>query len=350
VTHAFGVPLLHRVYPGNVPDSKQFRSITEDLVTRYREIAQSCDDVTVVFDKGNNSIEAFDTLAIKQVHFVASLKLTDFSELMDVPLTDFKSLKDRPGETAYQTQMDIWGERRNVVVVYTESFFVQQLASITQQLVKCQKQMAALVDRLTAWRQGKAKGRKPTIRSVTRNVSEILKPQFMSTVIDFEVTESDGLPELSYATNHQELRNLELRRLGRTVLCSDHHEWTAEQLVAAYRGLSNIENVFKEMKNVDFLRWQPAYHWTDDKLRVHAFYCVIALLLVSLAHKTVSESGENITPIALLKDLSAIKEVAVVYPKTDAGRPKDRITLSRLTARQRRIAERLSVDQHLISG
>ncbi len=39
------------------------------------------------------------------------------------------------------------------------------------------------------------------------------------------------------------------------------------------------------MKNVAFLRWQPAYHWTDKKLRVHGCYCILALLLSTLARK-----------------------------------------------------------------
>jgi hypothetical protein len=27
------------------------------------------------------------------------------------------------------------------------------------------------------------------------------------------------------------------------------------------------------MKNPHFLGWSPMFHWTDSKIRVHAFYC-----------------------------------------------------------------------------
>jgi len=79
------------------------------------------------------------------------------------------------------------------------------------------------------------------------------------------------------------------------------------------------------MKNSDFLRWQPVYHWTDQKLRVHALYCVFALLVSSLACKVAFETGVNVTLPVLLKELSAIREVAVIYPPGTLAHPKDHI-------------------------
>ena len=36
----FHIPLFHRVYAGNVHDSVEFRSITEDLAAHYRDLAR----------------------------------------------------------------------------------------------------------------------------------------------------------------------------------------------------------------------------------------------------------------------------------------------------------------------
>jgi transposase len=35
----------------------------------------------------------------------------------------------------------------------------------------------------------------------------------------------------------------------------------------------------------------PAFHWTDSKIRVHALTCVLALLLVRIAHKRAKANG-----------------------------------------------------------
>jgi len=101
------------------------------------------------------------------------------------------------------------------------------------------------------------------------------------------------------------------------------------------------------MKDVRFLRWQPAYHWTDQKLKVHAFYCVLALLLASLARKVAVEAGMNLTVPALLKELSGIREVAVIYPHGTLAHRKDHITLSRMSPRQRRLAIALDIGEVL---
>ena len=99
------------------------------------------------------------------------------------------------------------------------------------------------------------------------------------------------------------------------------------------------------MKNTDFLSWQPAYHWTDQKLRVHAFCCVLALTLSTLAHKVVREAGMDLSLPAMLKELSAIREVALIYPA--GAHRKDQLTLSRMSPRQKRLFDILECGESL---
>jgi dihydroorotate dehydrogenase len=46
VSTDFHIPLFHKVYAGNVNDSTEFRSITAELSTHYRQLAESCDHIT----------------------------------------------------------------------------------------------------------------------------------------------------------------------------------------------------------------------------------------------------------------------------------------------------------------
>src|ERR1019366_1647242 len=64
------------------------------------------------------------------------------------------------------------------------------------------------------------------------------------------------------------------RRLGRTVLLTNRLDWSAEQVVAGYSGQQQIERVFRGLKDGEWLGWGPMYHWTDSKIRIHAFYCM----------------------------------------------------------------------------
>ena len=76
-------------------------------------------------------------------------------------------------------------------------------------------------------------------------------------------------------------------------------------------------------------------------------YCVLALLTASLARKVAFEAGIDLPLPALLKELSAIREVAVIYPPGTLAHPKDHITLSRMSARQKKLAQALEIGETL---
>src|SRR6266540_3440511 len=59
VSTDFHVPLMHKVYTGNLTDATAFQTISEELAHQYRQLAEGCQHITLIFDKGNNSIEAF---------------------------------------------------------------------------------------------------------------------------------------------------------------------------------------------------------------------------------------------------------------------------------------------------
>jgi len=343
VTREFQVPLFHRTYPGNVPDVSLFRELARELIRRHRGAFGTSDEATLVFDKGNVSDDAMERLVVSGSHFVAALAANRASQLLATPLDEFQPIPDYPGTRAVTAETTIWSKDCRAVVVYTESFFTQQLSGVTQNLVKCQKKLMDLEKRLRKWHQGKARGKRPTVARLKRSVKDILAPQFMKDLFTITIAEERGLPRLRYALDHDALDRLSHERLGRTVLITDHLDWTPKEVIEAYRSLTSIEDTFKNMKNTDFLRWQPAYHWTEQKLKVHAFYCVLALLLATLARKVIVQAGIDLTLPALLKELTAIREVAVLYPPGTLAHRKDHITLSRMTPRQRKIADCLKI-------
>src|SRR3972149_5618525 len=67
-TKEFHIPLFHQVYPGNIHDSTSFASVTETLVARFRLFSQNVDQITLVYDKGNNSADNQKSLAPGPYH------------------------------------------------------------------------------------------------------------------------------------------------------------------------------------------------------------------------------------------------------------------------------------------
>jgi transposase len=66
---------------------------------------------------------------------------------------------------------------------------------------------------------------------------------------------------------------------GKRMLITDRHDWSDEEIVLAYRGQSQAEGTFRQLKDTEHLAVRPQYHWTDQKVHVHTFICLLGLLL-----------------------------------------------------------------------
>ena len=73
--------------------------------------------------------------------------------------------------------------------------------------------------------------------------------------------------------------------------------------------------MFRTLKDPLRLALRPQYHWTDQKLHVHAFLCVVAYLLATLVHLTaLRDAGFTGSVDALFEALAAIRRVTLARP------------------------------------
>ena len=350
VTTDFHIPLLHQVYPGNRPDAKQFESITGGLSRRYQTLSQHCQDITLIFDKGNNSEKNLSRIEKGPFHFVGSLVPTHHTDLLNVPLDQFTPVPDErcAGVRAYRTTREVLGIERTVIVTYSENLFVGQIQGLTMHLNKAVKALKEIQRRLLAKKP--SRGGKPVTRtSVEKQVKVALSAQFLSAVVRYDIQEVDGRPQLTFMIDRSALRQLEDRSFGKTILFTDQHDWSTADIIGAYRGQANIEEAFKRMKDPHFLSWSPMFHWTDQKIRVHAFYCVLALTLTALLRQELHRNGIELSIPALLETLSGIYEVAVIYPHNEGRRYKDHMTLTERSPLQQQLMDLLKLDRYAIT-
>jgi len=348
-TRDFQIPLFHKTYQGNVPDVKVFPEVAHDLLDNKKSLFGNSNDSTLVFDKGNLSEDNRELLLHSGIHFVAGVKSNLAPELFETPIEQFQDAFIMPGTKYLSSPLEISGRNCIGVVSYSESFFAEQLTALTLTMKKCEEKLRELQKDLIDWTLGKKKrGLRPKTKAVKASLQKILSRQHMKELFKIDLQDYNGEPVLKYEVNQQELEKITKTRLGRTLLISNRTEWVPTEIISSYRSLSNVEEAFKHMKNRDYLRWQPAFHWTDQKVEVHTFYCVLALLLATLARKITVESGMDISLVRLLDDLSAIKEVALLY-KSGNG-ISARFTVNTMTARQKKLADLFKIQEIVALG
>lgn len=344
VTKDFHIPLFHQVYAGNTHDSLTFASITESLLARYRLFCQSVEGVTLVYDKGNNSQENQARLDGSHYHFVGSLSAAQHADLMRIARSRFHPLSgdDLQGVLAYRTRKHVLGARRTVVLTYNPELFLTQSATLLREMRKRTRQLKELQLHLA---RPATKGRPFTLESVHKQVAEILSGRHMKDLIQTRLTQKQESFRLTYHVNQSTWSRLQRTLLGKNILFSDQESWSDEEIVRAYRGQFHIEEAFKRMKNPHFVSWRPLHHWTDQKIRVHAFYCVLALLLSSLLRRTLAKKGLDLSIVKIFSTLSKIKEVVLLY-RGSASRTSPVISYTQLTSLQQQLLETLRLNRY----
>ncbi len=350
VTGDFHVPLLHRTYPGNRHDAPTFASLTADLEARYRQVVRGAEEITLVFDKGNNSQDNLDAVDASSYHFVGSLVPTQHLDLLAIPREQFHSLADEgyPKVRAHRTTKKVFGHKRTVVVTFNENLFVAQSKTLIREIAKRQRKLREEQERLRLRRQGKLRGGKPpTIQSVRKKVQAWLKARHMKELFEIDVTEKDGLPELRYTFNEEAWEELQRTLLGKNILFTDQDDWSDGDIVSGYRGQHHVETGFRTMKDTDHISLRPQHCWTDQKVEVHVFTCVLALMLCCLLRRELHRLGIERSIPKMLNQLGKIREVAVVYPPPKGKKtPVLKMTCSAMPPERRALYDALELQRY----
>ncbi|MEE9278920.1 MAG: hypothetical protein V3V67_01970 [Myxococcota bacterium] len=269
---------------------------------------------------------------------------THHQDLLAVPRRQFRSLAEEglEGVEVYRTQKPVFGVKRTVVVTFNENLFVSQVQTLMREVAKRRQRFAELKRQLRAWREGRRRrGRPPTLQTTSRKVDRWLKAQHMRQLFQVEITEREGLPDVRYRFDQNAWQRLQRVRLGKTILFTDNDDWSDAEIVRAYRGQSEIEAAFRCMKNPHHLALRPTHHWTDHKIQVHVFTCVLALLLTSLLERELHRRGIDLSWTRILDALADIRETVVVYPG-----PRLETVFSSMSDEQHQLFEALELQRY----
>ncbi len=347
------VPLYYEIYEGNRHDTKQFPVMLEQFQAWLRETfdhkGDAC-EVTLIFDKGNNSQENFHFIDTLNLHYVGSKKLSELKELTAISNEDgrFRACQTIGLEStkAFRVAKKVYGKERILVVTFNQNLFNTQLLTLHTDIAKAITHLEALDQKLTDRANGLiTRGKCPTVASINTQCQALLTRPYLKEVILYKVTkEGDHVPRLTYEIDTDAMKRLADTSLGKNILVTSREHWSNDQIILAYRSQFHIENMFKEMKDRDIGNWWPLYHWTDQKIYVHGFYCTIALLLRALAHRRLQQAGITISMKRMLTELEDVKEVLLVYPrKRRAKTERSQTVLSKTSELQQSLLSILGI-------
>jgi transposase len=343
VTRDGAVPLLTHTYPGDRPDVTQFTTMLEELVSRYRGLAGGLDTLTLVYDAGQNSTDNHASIETTGIGFVGSLPPSDHPDLLAIPRTRYRRVDgDRfPGLTHVDTTATALGVTRRAVLTHSTTLHAAQARGFDQTLAKACRRLDMLADKLA-----RGKTRRPH-SAVQAEIDAICKPRWVGEVITTTLTgDKPADLRLAYTVDTTARKALQTRLFGKRILFTNRDTWPAAEIVAAYRSQAGVESGFRQLKDPHVVSFSPMHHWTDQKIRVHVFYCVLALTIAHLMRRTAEHADLPMSVRELLGELSGIGETVLLYHDGGPGRPRAQRLLTDMTPTQRRLYDLFSLDRY----
>lgn len=343
VTRDGGIPLVSHAYPGDRPDVTQFATVITDLVDRYTELTTNVESLTVVYDAGQNSAANHEMVEDAGIGFVGSLPPSDHPDLLAIPTSRYRPVDadSYPGLTCVDTEITALGVRRRGILTHSPTLHAAQSRGFDQTLAKARARLRELQARL-------ARGRTRRQReAVQAEIATITKPRWVAQVITTTLTgDTPAQLRLTWRTNTRARAHLEERIFGKRILFTNRTDWTTAEVVAAYRSQNEVESGFRQMKDPHVVSFGPMHHWTDSKIRVHVFYCVLALTIAHLMRREAEHAGLHLSVRELLDQLGGIEETVLLYHDGAKGRPRARRMLTQTTNTQDQLADLFDIHRY----
>lgn len=287
-------------------------------VTRYRDLTANVESLTMVYDAGQNSAANHELVEHSGIGFVGSLPPSDHHNLLAIPTTDYQPVDPDgyPALRCVDTRVTALGVTRRAVLTHSPALHAAQSRGLDQTLAKARRRLVDLQARLA---RGKTRRDRAAVQAdidaicTTRWVGQIIKPALTG--------DTPTLLRLTWRTDARARTRLENKLFGKRILFTNQDDWTTAEVVAAYRAQSEVESGFRQMKDPHVVSFGPMHHWTDSKIRVHVFYCVLALTIAHLMRREAEHAGLHLSVRELLTTLAGIEETVLLYHDGGKGRP-----------------------------
>lgn len=275
VTHKHGVPILHKIFDGNVHDARTFA----DIITSLYEFHIT--DGLIVFDRGITSksnqteIEKLSWKVVCGVPIKESLKRFLRPIIADTEFVNYKN-RVRLNKTIFYIVVKPYtlGEVKGTIAI---CFNEQQRKDLRESRYDDLREAQRLL-------------------AQSKTIKSGLEKYFDSKTKKLLLKEVEKAEEFN----------------GYSVIFTTA-QLTKEEIVKMYFDKDVVEKAFHSLKGVVGI--QPIRHWLADRVSAHVFLCYIAYLLLTLLKLRLTKL--DISPVEALRELESMYKVYMRDSKKD---------------------------------
>jgi len=291
----YGIPIMHKVYPGNIRDVTQFKTEFPRFTDRLSDLEVPTEKVFLVFDKGNISEDVFDQIKTSNINWICSVRPSTQKDLQDLIDTDFESgmvtFTNGSSVGILEFDRDLHGNKGRLIAVHNAN--TQKRSEIN-----LRAKVDGKIREIKSWfiephqfkkvKRSRLNYKKWLERdNVIGKVESMIGSKKFRNLIEYEVTGNVSELKLKFWKDEDAIKEA-VRRLGKSFIMTNNKALSGKEIVWMYLQQYTIENSFKYLKNPHTLSVRPMYHFKDISIRGHVLSCIIGLMLLRLLTREVN--------------------------------------------------------------
>lgn len=298
-----GIPIMHETYAGNNQDANAFKQVPINILERLNQLGYNPAEVTLVFDKGNHSEEAFQAIHDANFGFIASARNSSYKKLLIIPESNFTQIVlpvTNKNVKYYKCSRKIYGKMRDLFVVLDpkkkEKHTIQFEANLAEKLIDIEEFFASRLN-IKKWRD---------LEAVEKKLQSLIGRNPFKSIIEYKIEGNFAHVTYSLSINKNAKQDY-VETLGKSIIFTNRKEWSAESIIWGYREQYVVEHAFKKMKSPTSIAIRPMYHYSERSIRSHVFICVLSLLLLSLVRYELNQQSIALSYGEILEELDSIR-------------------------------------------
>lgn len=278
-TNRYGLPVLHRMLPGNAQQAPYAAELLDAVQERLGR-----KDVLILSDCAGITYDIMRQYREKGAHFLGPLAMTpaEREQLNSVPLADFRPFKYRSVKDAecvhsyYDTTLDIVRQREATPIavraLFTHTTTRQQADSRDRR-----RHIKRITDRLDKISSYLNTGKYKRLAYAQEQVDKAVRD--MPHIVAATLSGSDGDLQLQVTVDEDAIAREE-QFDGRRILVTSKRHAEPDQLYEAYKRHTTIEAAFRIVKGE--IRVNAIFLHTDERIAALLATVILALLVFAL--------------------------------------------------------------------
>jgi transposase len=337
-----GIPLYYQSFSGGVPVSG-FYDHMDHLLGKVANLGVAIEDVTLVVNQDMNAAPIIEQIDARDgMHFIVSYAPDFAPELTEISLKEFRPLPGKRGAQLspvakeeekilfYETHATVWDRSRRVVITFDPKSFHKSYQELGKKVQRVRKEMMALQQRYA--QEADQANAAESIKTHLANLCQRLK--ISPALFQLNFVQEKGQFRVEFQLDHRQMAGV-VRHFGKNILITDHEDWGAEEIydTCVTRAVLGPElgdakggngnrpyGNSRDNRSLFQKALLPLYHWTDSKIRVHLFVCVVALTYLTLLCQRLAAAGIDMTPNEAMEELRGLR--TAIYVKDSEGKLK----------------------------